>query len=227
MTHDSGAPPPPAGADPPTTRRGRVGLTARARLGIAGAVGVVVGVAVGVPWNGASGVLIGWIAAAAVFTGTLWRRLWPMTAADTARHAVAENPGRALTDVAVLGAAVASLAAVALLLAGGGNPDVEAALSLGSLAASWISVHTIFTTRYARLYYAGTDGGIDFNQPEPPRYADFAYLAFTIGMTFQVSDTDLRTSLIRTTALRHALLSFLFGSIILAATINLVAGLAK
>jgi uncharacterized membrane protein len=67
---------------------------------------------------------------------------------------------------------------------------------------------------------------VDFNQDDPPRYADFAYLAFTIGMTFQVSDTDLKTTEIRATALRHALLSYLFGSVILAATINLIAGLA-
>jgi uncharacterized membrane protein len=46
-------------------------------------------------------------------------------------------------------------------------------------------------------------------------------------MTFQVSDTDLKTSEIRATALRHALLSYLFGSVILAATINLIAGLAN
>jgi uncharacterized membrane protein len=64
-------------------------------------------------------------------------------------------------------------------------------------------------------------------QDDPPRYADFAYLAFTIGMTFQVSDTDLKTTEIRATALRHALLSYLFGSVILAATINLIAGLAR
>ena len=68
-------------------------------------------------------------------------------------------------------------------------------------------------------------GGVDFNQSASPRYLDFAYLAFTIGMTFQVSDTDLQTSAIRATALRHALLSFLFGAIIVATTVNLVAGL--
>jgi len=75
------------------------------------------------------------------------------------------------------------------------------------------------------LYYTGPDGGVSFNQSEAPRYADFAYLAFTIGMTFQVSDTDLQTLAIRATVLRHALLSYLFGAVILATTVNLVAGL--
>ena len=69
--------------------------------------------------------------------------------------------------------------------------------------------------------------GIDFNQDEQPTHGDFAYLAFTIGMTYQVSDTDLKTRTIRGTALRQALLSFVLGAVILATTINLVAGLSS
>lgn len=84
---------------------------------------------------------------------------------------------------------------------------------------------TIFTLRYARLYYAEPAGRIDFNQDQPPGYRDFAYLALTIGMTFQVSDTSLRNSAVRSTALQHARLSYLFGSIILATAINLVVSL--
>ena len=76
-------------------------------------------------------------------------------------------------------------------------------------------------------YYVGPDGGVNFNQDAPPRYLDFAYLAFTIGMTFQVSDTDLQTGSIRATALRRALLSYLFGAVILATTINLFSGLGS
>jgi uncharacterized membrane protein len=79
--------------------------------------------------------------------------------------------------------------------------------------------------RYALLYYSDEPGGIDFGPAEPPSYRDFAYLALTLGMTFQVSDTALGTTVMRATALRHALLSYLFGAIILAVAINLVAGL--
>jgi uncharacterized membrane protein len=67
---------------------------------------------------------------------------------------------------------------------------------------------------------------VDFNQQASPRYLDFAHLSFTIGMAFQVSDTDLQTPVIRATALRHALLSYLFGAVTLASTINLVSQLA-
>jgi uncharacterized membrane protein len=93
---------------------------------------------------------------------------------------------------------------------------------------SWLLVHTIFMLKYARMYYRGdSEGGVDFKHKVRPPYSDFAYLALTIGMTFQVSDTDLQSAQFRRLALRHALMSYLFGAVILAATINLVAGLAS
>jgi uncharacterized membrane protein len=73
----------------------------------------------------------------------------------------------------------------------------------------------------------GQAGGIDFNETAAPDYGDFAYLSFTIGMTFQVSDTNIQSKQIRRTALRHAWLSFPMGAVIIATTINVVAGLAK
>jgi uncharacterized membrane protein len=138
----------------------------------------------------------------------------------------------AAADALIITASVASLLAVTLVIAAGrasgsGARDVRAALAVASVVLSWLVVQTVFTSRYARLYYTGPDGGISFNQETPPRYSDFAYLAFTIGMTFQVSDTNLETPVIRATALRHALLSYLFGAVILATTINLVSGLLK
>ena len=96
-----------------------------------------------------------------------------------------------------------------------------------SVFVSWTLIHTVFTLKYARLYYTGIPGGIDFNESAPPQYSDFAYLSFTIGMTFQVSDTVLQTKRIRRTALRHAWLSFPLGVVIIAASINVVSGLAK
>lgn len=148
----------------------------------------------------------------------------------TSQHATRDDPGSASSDVIVLLAAVASLGAVGLLLldaAGAGGRVAEAILSVCSVALAWSVVHTMFTTRYARLYYTGPDGGVDFKERDPPQYSDFAYLAFTIGMTFQVSDTDLATKQFRATALRHALLSYLFGVVIIATMINLVAGLSN
>jgi uncharacterized membrane protein len=210
----------------------RAGVRATVRLLGAFAAGSVVGAAVSVPATWRYGLLIGWATAAAVFLTWIWASIGRMDAPTTARHAVREDPGRPGSDAVVLAAAVASLGAVGLLLTGGApgggsGRNIQATLSVVSVALAWASVHTVFTTRYARLYYTGPDGGIDFNEEEPPRYLDFAYLAFTIGMTFQVSDTDLTTKVIRATALVHALLSYLFGAVIIATTINLIAGLSR
>lgn len=90
---------------------------------------------------------------------------------------------------------------------------------------SWAVLHTIFTLGYARLYYSEPVGGIDVNQQPDPSYPDFAYVGFTIGMTFRASDTDIGKSTVRAKILRHALLSFMFGAVILAVTVNLLAGL--
>ena len=204
------------------------GASARARMISAFVVGLVAGGAGSLLLNWQYGLLIGWTSAAAVFVVWFWITLWPMGSSATASHAVREDPGRAVTNLLVLAAAVASLVAVGVLLnAGGGDKDVQASMSVVSVALAWGAVHTVFTTRYARLYYLAPVGGIDFNEDLPPRYSDFAYLAFTIGMTFQVSDTDLKTKAIRATALRHALLSYLFGAVIIASMINLIAGLAS
>jgi uncharacterized membrane protein len=132
----------------------------------------------------------------------------------------------------LLVASMASVLAVGLAItasaAGGpGTRDLRALLAVASVGLSWTVVQTVFTAHYARLYYSQPAGGIDFNQDTPPRYSDFAYLAFTVGMTFQVSDTALGTSRLRAAALRQALLSYLLFSVILAATINLVAGLLR
>lgn len=129
--------------------------------------------------------------------------------------------------VMVLVGAVTAVAALILLDASnaeGGTKAAIIAMAVGSVALSWFLVHTLYTLRYASIYYRDKTG-VDFNEDKLPRYLDFAYLAFTVGMTFQVSDTDLKTDAIRTTVLRQALLSYLLGTIVLATTINLVAGL--
>jgi uncharacterized membrane protein len=206
---------------------------ARYRLALAVLVGLVAaGVAV---WLGGKGLapMIGWDFTVVTFISWVWLTIWPMDAAATKELAGREDPTQASTDALILTAAVASLAAVAvvLVLASSAQAGAKAALTglaIISVALSWLMLHTLFTLRYAVLYYRDKpEGGVDFNQDEPPRYSDFAYLGFTLGMTFQVSDTDLQTTAIRATALRHALLSYLFGAIILATTINLIAGLGS
>ena len=179
-------------------------------------------------WQAA--MLIGWDVGSLFLISWIWWAVGPMDAEECKTHANREDPGARLTELIVLSAGVALLAAVgeALIRAASATGDTKAyliALGLLSVALSWGLVQTVFTLRYARGYYRNPVGGIDFNENDPPTYLDFAYLALTVGMTFQVSDTNLTTKGIRRIALSHALLSYLFGAVILALVINVVSSL--
>jgi uncharacterized membrane protein len=197
--------------------------------GIVGAAVLATSAAIGASWTVA--VSLGWCAAAAMVLAWVWASCFPKDAAATARHARAEDLSRRSADLVLLGASTASLIAVAFTLVAAGNTNgawaqgLLIALAILTVTLSWLAVHTVYTLRYGDLYYSEPAGGIDFNDGEPPAYREFAYLAFTIGMTFQVSDTDLTEKQIRRVVLRHALISYLFGAVIVAVLINAVASL--
>ena len=199
-------------------------------------VGLVVGCVVGaltalaVVWQAA--VLLGWDAAAVTFLLWVWATIGRLGALATARIATREDPSTGVADSVIVIAGTACLGAVGLVLLKAGNSSGGAkaayiVIGVLSVALSWSALHTVFTLKYARLYYGGEKGGIDFNEDADPDYLDFAYMAFTIGLTFQVSDTDIGDKPIRRTALRHALLAFLFGAVIIGLSINVVASLLK
>lgn len=204
----------------------------RTRLVASVVMGVLAAAGVWVLTADVLGPLVGWDVAAATYAASTWTTMAGLDAATTAERAIRDDPGQAAVDGILLTASVASLGAVAAVITAGAphrgvSHDLAAALGAASLLLTWLLIHLVYTARYARLYYSNPERGINFNQEEPPSFADFAYLAFTIGMTYQVSDTDLQQPAIRRTALRHALLSYLFGAVIIAATINLLAGLAR
>ena len=167
--------------------------------------------------------------AAAIFIAWVWRTVAHADAAETAKHARAEDDSRTAAEAVLIGAGAASLVAVGFTLGQAGNADSPeraflTALAIVSVGLAWGSIHSVFILRYARLYYSPPTGGIDF-EGEPPEYLDFAYLALTIGMTFQVSDTSLMGKKVRRVALHHALLSYVFGTVIVAVTVSSVAAL--
>ena len=112
-----------------------------------------------------------------------------------------------------------------LLLGSSDAGHAAAAIALGGVFMAWAALHLMYATRYAYIFYRTPSGGIDFNSDEPPAYSDFLYFSYNLGMTYQVSDTSVSTSTLRKVVLRHCLLSYLFGTSILATTINLVAGI--
>jgi uncharacterized membrane protein len=180
------------------------------------------------PWQGAA--IAGWDVAATLYVLRVWIRVLPMSATECSEHAIREDPSLALADAVIVTAAIAELASVGLILvkvasSHGGMKAFLLTIGVLSVILAWGAVHTMYTLRYGRIYYTGSDGGIDFNTKDPPDYGDFAYLAFTIGMTFQVSDTNLTSKAMRRIALRHALISYLFGAVIIGLVINVVASL--
>jgi uncharacterized membrane protein len=191
-------------------------------------VTVVVGPATG-DW--AVGLTSGWCTAAVLILGWIWLTIGWMDADATAKHAEEEDFDRPSADGVLLAASVASLVSVGFTLFEANSRQGAAqalliVLTIAAVGLSWATVHTIFTLRYCDLYYEPPVGGIDFGSARPD-YGDFAYLAFTIGMTYQVSDTGLRSKGFRGNVLKHALLAYLFGTIIVALVINAVASLLR
>ncbi|PZU49673.1 MAG: DUF1345 domain-containing protein [Microbacterium sp.] len=197
------------------------------------AVGVLVAV-VAVPLLGwPAGLLAGWSATAITNVTWLLTALWPMDADETREHATSVDPGRTVArSIAVIGSVASLLAVVAVLVLG---PDEHAlrfaiaGVAVLAVASSWALIQVDYMLRYAHRYYgnveAGRRGGIDFNQEEPPMYSDFGYFSVGLGMTYQVSDTNVTTNEIRRIVVAQTLLAYLFGAVILASVINLVSGL--
>lgn len=197
-------------------------------MAVVGVAAAVLAAVVGPPQWAPS---IGWACACLVYV----LGAGPLLRADGARTkqiAAREDPRRTVSDLLLVFAATASVVAVIVVLATAGKlqgaeKDLGAGLGVISVGLSWFLVQTLFMLRYAELYYSAAPGGIDFNSPdELPSFVDFAYFAVTVGMTFQVSDTSIRSGRIRAATLRHALISYFFGTFVIASVVNLVAGLA-
>ena len=186
------------------------------------------------PWGMA--VVAGWDAAALTFLLTIWSMILRPDGAQAAQLATREDETRGSAALLLLGASVASLLGVAFTLdlagaEGGALRVLLIGVAVLTVVLSWTVVNTVYTLRYADLHYRSRGGGIAFGDSdgpegqERPTYRDFAYVAFTIGMCYQVSDTTLRNPRIRGTVLSHAFLSYLFGVVIVAGSVNLIAGL--
>ena len=147
-----------------------------------------------------------------------------------------EDPGSYFIFLFVIIAAFISLFAVIILLQK--LPDnskqglsLHILLSLASVFGSWMLIHTLFTLRYAHLYYDVSIAGVadnaafDFPNEPQPDYLDFAYFSFVLGMTFQVSDVAIKSRKVRRLALIHSFLAFVYNTVIVALSINIVSGI--
>jgi uncharacterized membrane protein len=204
--------------------------TAGTQVACSAAAGIVLAIPLALTLRPNLGPMLAWDFSAVIYLLWVWLRIWGMDAETTAEVSQFEDPTRATWELIILVASVVSLVAVAFVLKDASREKgtaqvLLATLGVASVAISWAIVHTVFALTYARLYFSGTDGGVNFKNDDPPCYSDFAYLSFTVGMTFQISDTDLTSNVFRRTVLHQALLSYVFGAGILATTVNLVANL--
>jgi uncharacterized membrane protein len=208
--------------------RPRVLVSALPRLVVAVVAGVVCGVLAAFADAPDKGVLTGIAVSATVFVVLGWWVLWPMDAETTRASVRHEDFDPRVDELVVMGAALLGLGGiVGLLLAGGSHAGrAPAALSVLGVFMSWAALHLMYAARYAFHYYAeGEEGGIDFNEDGyQPCFRDFFYFSYNLGMTYQVSDTSVTSSPIRAVALRHCLLSYVFGVAVLATAVNLVVG---
>ena len=205
--------------------------TIRRRLLVASVLGVLAGLLLplGVTRHALTHALAGFVVGGLVFAVPLLVHVLGHSADDTRAKVAGRDGDAAWYDIVVILVGLASLCGVGILLIGGqaqGSAQViEALIGAAAVAVGWLCVHTVYVLRYARVYYASPTPPIDFNQDEDPAFSDFAYFSFNLGMAYQVSDTDLRTTAVRKVVLGHTLLAYLYGTIVIAATINLIAGL--
>ena len=217
---------------PITYAQGKTVPSARNKLITSVTLGLLTGVVAGKCTVWQVGVLAAWDVTALVFVTWTWLVIGRMDGKTTQAHALREDPSRRVADMFMLFALVGSLVGVGFMLAesssaSGARLLLGALFSILSIAISWVTLHTLFMLHYAEQYYTAPEGGVDFGKTKQPSYRDFAYLAFTVGMCFQVSDTTLAYKKLRRTALHHALISYIFGTFVIAATVNLIAGLGK
>lgn len=169
--------------------------------------------------------------AAAVFIVSLYPLLNDSSAAQLRVHAQANNANRVLVLLITTLVMFAVMAAMTGELPQAKDGDKLAMAKLiGTLLLTWLFANLVYTLHYAHYYYAtdpekgGDVGGLDFPGTKVPDYKDFAYFAFTVGMTFQTSDVAIRARPLRHVALLHSFVAFVFNIGVIAFVINAVGG---
>ena len=184
-------------------------------------------------------IIIAWDTGFICLLALIWSIMTSATTQKMRYRAQRQDANRWVISNIVIGAACASLLAIVFMLKSTpkGSPASLIVLHLGlsalTIVTSWLLMHTVFALHYAHRYYRDNRAtpevddseGLDFPQEPQPDYWDFLYFSFVIGMTFQVSDVQVTSRSMRRLALVHGVLSFFFNTVILALSINLVAGL--
>ena len=179
--------------------------------------------------------LLGWSVGVAVYLALAWWLCERFDATRTRERAQAQDEPSVVLFFLMLLATMACVAAIVVMMQqgndfSGAERTLHIAMSVIALIASWLFIHTMFAFRYAHRYYQEekqheADGpGLQFPGGLDPDYFDFLYYAFVIGMTSQVSDVQVTSREMRRITMVHGVLSFGFNMLVLALSINVVAG---
>lgn len=215
-------------------RQGRRYVLSRPRLLISAAAGLAVALLIPVEATSTLRVVIGWDCGIAIYLGLIIAMAARATQASMRQRAAREDEARWVFLAMLAGAAFFSMFAILGLMreakaAGGATIAIEAALAGVTIVLSWLFAHTVFAVHYAHDYFNDISDnrpvGLSFpSERDDPDYWDFLYFSFVIGMTAQVSDVQVLTRPWRRLVLAHGILSFLFNTVVLALSINLLAG---
>ncbi|MBC3951194.1 DUF1345 domain-containing protein [Pseudomonas folii] len=206
------------------------------RLSIATALGLASGLAAAIITphiSITSKCLIAWNVAVWVYLVLILIRTFRTNAADAERISMVEDENAGLVLVTVCVAALASLAAITLELAGSKTMTTDDralhyAFTALTVVGSWLVTGVIFSLHYARLFYTwkGKEPALRFADGEKhPDYWDFLYFSFTLSVAVQTSDVGVATPGLRRIVLAQSLIGFIFNTAILGFSINLAAGL--
>ncbi len=180
--------------------------------------------------------MIGWNTFSTLIILEYWLTFLFINSGQIRQQSKIEDASRTVTFLVILVSTLASFLAVLLLLLTKqkfqGTETFHLVIAISGMLLSWFLIHTLFTAKYAHIYYGDADetpdahaGGLDFPGDKKPEYIDFAYFSFVLGMTFQVSDVSITSKRLRNLAMWHGMLSFGYNTIMIALTINLIAGL--
>ena len=211
-------------------------ISATAKLAISAIVAIAVYLLH--PLNPALQLIFSWDVFSFVLLSLIWFTFFTTGTQAIRAESQKEDGSRIVVFTVVILATILSMFAVLQIVIS--NPQYtenktwNLICSIACMVFSWSLVQTIFATRYAHLYYAkdkngqsSERGGLDFPGKTKPDFIDFAYFAFTIGMTFQVSDVEISDPKIRRTALLHSMLSFAFNACMISLSVNIISGLAS
>lgn len=211
-------------------------VIARKRLFIAAALGLAVFFVVPSTASAPTRAIVAWDAFVTIFMCLIFHLFTVQRPEHMPADAAAQEEGEWTIFWITVGAVTASFGAIIYEFSAskGMSPadrDLHVALVAFTLFASWLMTHVVFGLRYAHEFYETAPGGqavvggLQFPADDDPDYWDFMYFALVLGMTFQVSDVQITSRLLRRVATLHGLLGFLFNTVVIALTVNIGASL--